>query len=244
MSTFVKDEQITQQIHAQPATGGDAHFIGQVASYKHWLTTQTQQHQSQVYHEINEYAERAMKIVEVGNKRIQTFTPFRYKYSALQTITHKQVVFVIALALGWITLMVVNWKVTLAWTISLITLGYMTHLVLDVILAIGAIRNPGEEHIDETTIEALKDADWPPYTILCPLYKEALVVPQFVKSMRSIDYPADKLQIRSETTIEALKDADWPPYTILCPLYKEALVVPQFVKSMRSIDYPADKLQI
>ena len=110
MSTFVKDEQITQQIHAQPATGGDAHFIGQVASYKHWLTTQTQQHQSQVYHEINEYAERAMKIVEVGNKRIQTFTPFRYKYSALQTITHKQVVFVIALAVCWITLMVVNWK--------------------------------------------------------------------------------------------------------------------------------------
>ncbi len=195
MSTFVKDEHTTQHIHAQPVTGGDAHFIGQVASYKHWLTTQTQQHQSQGYHEINEYAERAMKIVEVDNKRIQTFTPFRYKYSALQTITHKQVVFVIALALIWITLMIVNWKITLAWTISLITLGYMTHLVLDVTVAIGAIRNPGEEHIDENMIEALKDADWPPYTILCPLYKEAQVVPQFVKSMRSIDYPADKLQI-------------------------------------------------
>jgi cellulose synthase/poly-beta-1,6-N-acetylglucosamine synthase-like glycosyltransferase len=195
MSTFVKDEQTTQHIHAQPVTGGDAHFTGQVASYKHWLTIQTRQHQSQVYHEINEYAERAMKIVEVGNKRIQTFTPFRYKYSALQTITHKQVVFVVALALCWITLMVVNWKITLAWTISLITLGYMSHLVLDVIVAIGAVRNPGEEHIDETMIEALKDADWPPYTILCPLYKEAQVVPQFVKSMRAIDYPADKLQI-------------------------------------------------
>lgn len=195
MSTFVTEEQTTQQVHAQPVTGGDKHFNSQVASYKHWLTHQTQQHQVQAYHEINEYAERAMEIVEVDNKRIQTFTPFRYKYSALQTITRKQVVVVTFLALGWITLMIVNWKSTLAWTISMITLGYMTHLVLDVILAIGAIRNPGEEHIDEAMIEALKDADWPPYTILCPLYKEAQVVAQFVKSMRAIDYPANKLQI-------------------------------------------------
>src|SRR5579859_889567 len=132
MSTFI-EEQTTYPVLAQAATGQDEHFNSQVASYKHWLTQQTQQHQSLVYHEINEYAERAMKIVEVDNKRIQTFTPFRYKYSALQTITHKQVVFVIVLALSWIALMVANWKVTLAGTISLITIGYMTHLVLDVV---------------------------------------------------------------------------------------------------------------
>src|SRR5579859_4669634 len=148
MSTFI-EEQTTYPVLAQAATAQDEHFTSQVASYKHWLTSQTQQHREQAYHEINEYAERAMKIVEVDNKRIQTFTPFRYKYSALQTITSKQVAVVAFLALGWIALMVENWKITLAGTISLITLGYMTHLVLDVILAIGAIRNPGEEHIDE-----------------------------------------------------------------------------------------------
>ena len=194
MSTFI-EEQTTYPVSTQPVTGHDEHFTRQVASYKHWLTSQTRQHREQAYHEINEYAERAMKIVEVDNQRIQTFTPFRYKYSALQTITSKQVIFVSGIALFWLAFMAVNWKITLACTISLITLGYMTHLVLDVILAIGAIRNPGEEHIDETIIEALKNADWPPYTILCPLYKEAQVVPQFVKSMRAIDYPADKLQI-------------------------------------------------
>ena len=194
MATFI-EEQATYPVQTQTTPGLVEHFARQVASYKHWLASQTQQHREQAYHEINEYAERAMKIVEVDNKRIQTFTPFRYKYSALQTITRKQVAVVASLALCWAALMVVNWKITLAWTISMITLGYMTHLVLDVILAIGAIRNPGEEHIDQAIIDALKDADWPPYTILCPLYKEAQVVPQFVKSMRAIDYPADKLQI-------------------------------------------------
>lgn len=191
----VQEEQTPYPVQAQTAASQDEHFTRQIASYKHWLTSQTRQHHEQAYHEMHEYAERAMKIIEVDQKRIQTFTPFRYKYSALQTITRKQVAVVISLVLCWVALMVVNWKFTLAWTISMITLGYMTHLVLDVILAIGAIRNPGEEHIDKAIIEALKDADWPPYTILCPLYKEAQVVPQFVQSMRAIDYPADKLQI-------------------------------------------------
>jgi cellulose synthase/poly-beta-1,6-N-acetylglucosamine synthase-like glycosyltransferase len=218
MQTYLQEEQTTYLVHTQPVANGDEHFTRQVASYKHWLAAQTRQHQDDVFHEMNEYAERAMKIVEVDDKRIQTFTPFRYKYSALQTITPKQVAVVTCLALCWIALMIVNWKVTLAWTISMITLGYMTHLVLDVILAIGAIRNPGEEHIDEAMIEALKDADWPPYTILCPLYKEAQVVPQFVKSMRAIDYPADKLQILFLTeeddveTRQAILSLHLPPH--------------------------------
>lgn len=195
MSTSVQEGQTTYPVHTQTLANQDEHFTRQVASYRHWLTSQTQQHREQASHEINEYAKRAMKIVEVNEKRIQTFTPFRYKYSALQTITSKQIAFVTGIMLCWLALMVVNWKITLAWTISMITLGYMAHLVLDVILAIGAIRNPGEEHIDEAIIEVLKDTDWPPYTILCPLYKEAQVVPQFVKSMRAIDYPANKLQI-------------------------------------------------
>ncbi len=223
MQTDLKEENATNLVLSQSESQVqvDGHFESQVASYKHWLAAQTQQHQSEVFHEMHDYAQRAMKIVEVGDQRIQTFTPFRYKYSALQTITPKQVAFVIGMALCWIALMVVNWKVTLAATISMITIGYMSHLVLDVVLAIGAIRNPGEEHIDETLIEALKDAEWPPYTILCPLYKEAHVVSQFVKAMQAIDYPADKLQILFLTeeddaeTRKAILSLHLPPHFIV-----------------------------
>jgi len=41
----------------------------------------------------------------------------------------------------------------------------------------------------------LAHADWPIYTILCPLYREVEVVPQFVKAMKALDYPVEKLQI-------------------------------------------------
>lgn len=39
--------------------------------------------------------------------------------------------------------------------------------------------------------------DWelPFYTILCPLFHEATIVPQFVRAMKRLDYPAHKLQI-------------------------------------------------
>ena len=52
-----------------------------------------------------------------------------------------------------------------------------------------------EEEIDASLVEALRGADWPSYTILCPLYREARIVPQFVRAMMHLDYPVEKLQI-------------------------------------------------
>src|SRR5258707_237150 len=49
--------------------------------------------------------------------------------------------------------------------------------------------------IEDEVVHALADAEWPRYTILCPLYKEAAVVPQFAEAMGELDYPIDKLQI-------------------------------------------------
>jgi cellulose synthase/poly-beta-1,6-N-acetylglucosamine synthase-like glycosyltransferase len=177
------------------AQSTDEHFERRVASYRKWLATQTQQHNGHVDQQMYDYAARAMQVVEVGDSRIQTFAPFRYKYSALQTITHKQILFLVALALISTGCLLWNWKETVAALISLITVGYLAHLVLDVFLALRVIRHTSEEHIDDAVIAALKDADWPTYTILCPLYKEAAVVPQFVQAMQAIDYPTDKLQI-------------------------------------------------
>jgi cellulose synthase/poly-beta-1,6-N-acetylglucosamine synthase-like glycosyltransferase len=38
-------------------------------------------------------------------------------------------------------------------------------------------------------------AQWPVYTILCPLYREANVVPDLVASLRRLDYPQHALQV-------------------------------------------------
>ena len=38
-------------------------------------------------------------------------------------------------------------------------------------------------------------AQWPTYTVLCPLYREAHVVPELVTSLRRLDYPKHALQV-------------------------------------------------
>ncbi|HLI07263.1 MAG TPA: glycosyltransferase [Ktedonobacteraceae bacterium] len=184
-----------QQGQSLPAQSTDEHFERRVASYRKWLAAQRQQYSNHVEHQMYDYAARAMQAVEVGDSRIQTFAPFRYKYSALQTITRKQTLFLVTLAVICTGCLLWNWKETVAALISLITIGYLSHLVLDVFLALRVIRQSSEERIDDAVIAALKDADWPTYTILCPLYKEAAIVPQFVQAMQAIDYPTDKLQI-------------------------------------------------
>lgn len=60
----------------------------------------------------------------------------------------------------------------------------------------------GERLVDGALSEAsrrpdvARDRDLPIYTILCPLYREAEVVEQFLRGMTALDYPFDKLDIR------------------------------------------------
>ncbi len=168
----------------------------QITRYTTWLATQSQLAQrSNTQQEINAYIDLATKVVEIDGQAIQTFAPFRYKYSALRTVTRKQVIsFCIMIALFAGALF---WHpvIMLSGLLTVISVFYMLHLVLDFFLALGTLQQNPEEHIDETLIHALADADWPCYTILCPLYKEVSVVPQFVKAMKALDYPTQKLQI-------------------------------------------------
>src|SRR5579883_210802 len=175
MKADLKSAGSAQQSHRLPAQPGDEHFERRVASYRRWLSEQTRRHKDRGQQEMGDYAARAMQVVEVDNSRIQTFAPFRYKYSALQTITRKQTLFLVTLAVICTGCLLWNWKETVAALISLITIGYLSHLVLDVFLALRVIRQSSEERIDDAVIAALKDADWPTYTILCPLYKEAAI---------------------------------------------------------------------
>jgi cellulose synthase/poly-beta-1,6-N-acetylglucosamine synthase-like glycosyltransferase len=49
--------------------------------------------------------------------------------------------------------------------------------------------------IEPTAIAAAPEADWPGYTVLVPLYREADVVPELVAALGRLDYPRDRLQV-------------------------------------------------
>src|SRR5713226_4144248 len=213
---------------APPLT--DKELRAKVASYARWLEAQSQRgvrgsepYRSEALREMNEYIENAGKTVRLAGRRgqdreIATFAPFRPDLSALKTFTPRQIIALVVLAIAWVAGVLVIRTGVLVGTIAFITLLYTSHLVLSVALALATFGRKNEEEVDERIIDALKYADWPHYTILCPLYKEAQIVPQFVRAMSNLSYPKDKLQILLLTeqddrdTREAIRALQLPPH--------------------------------
>jgi len=190
-----------------------------VKFYDAWLEKQAEHNQRHDNtKEINDYIQEAAKIVKVGEHEVAIFAPFRPKLSALQTFTTGQVVAFALIGLLWIAGVLVFRLEFLAAVIAAVTIVYFLNLIISFSLATKAFRDPPEEHISDDIVNALKDAEWPEYTILCPLYKEAQVVPQFVKAMTALDYPAEKLQILFLTeeddnaTRNAIRALSLPPH--------------------------------
>src|SRR2546423_188937 len=183
-------------IHDVHPAHADPHSREQVKYYANWLAKQAKHDVlNDDTKEINDYIQEATKVVKVGEKEVATFAPFRPKLSALQTFTRRQVVTLCVMGLLWMIGVLVFRLEMLTIVIGVITVMYTFNLILNLGMAARTFRNSPEEHIDDAIVHTLKNANWPMYTILCPLYREAQVVPQFVQAMQSLDYPPEKLQI-------------------------------------------------
>ncbi len=187
--------------------------------YAEWLATQARREaKNDQVREINAYIKNATQPVQVKGKDIAIFAPYRPELSALQTFTAQQVgtLIVIALLLG-VGFAAFRLSMVTA-IVALITFVYLSNFVLNFFMAVRAFQHSPEVEIDEDVIHELKHVDWPKYTILCPLYKEAQVVPQFVHAMQALDYPQEKLQIlflteaNDSETRDAIRALSLPAY--------------------------------
>ncbi len=163
---------------------------------------------------------------QVGWKkmRFDTHTDLHYSQAAIQTLTIKQIaLFVMAIAIVAL-LFVFDWQKSLAVTVSLITAFYFLDLLFNLYLIRAAFKKNPAIQITPKQIEAY-DKPWPMYSIMCPLYKEWQVIPQFTQAIQAIDYPKDKLDVMlileedDTETIAKVKSMSLPAYfrTIIVP---------------------------
>lgn len=118
----------------------------------------------------------------------------------------------------------INWQLTFILLMSGLSIVYFADLLFNLFLI-----HKSYSRRPEITIETEEISDtrkkWPTYTILCPLYNEADVLPQFVHAMSSLNYPKNKLQI-----ILLLEEDDTHTINIAkalrLPKYFEILIVP------------------
>src|SRR5437588_1522339 len=177
-------------VHDDPLIAKKVHY------YTEWLANDAERNRLvNSFKRIGEYEYIATEPTVVNGQEIMTFAPFQQKLSALQTTTPKQTLllwmifalYLLSLAFYGLT----GLKVILALTNAF----YVIDLLIYFLVSVRIFNQSNEEQVEDAVIHLLAHADWPTYTILCPLYREVEVVSQFAKAMKALDYPVDKLQI-------------------------------------------------
>lgn len=131
--------------------------------------------------------------------------------SAHVTLSDAQRVVFVAVVAAVLLGMLVSWRYTLIVLIILSTAFYVGSTIFKFALVYRTMRvtNP-ELPVTETELALLDESTLPTYTVLVPLYHEAAVLDQLVDSLRQLDYPPTKLDIKllleeddAETTLAA-----------------------------------------
>ena len=137
-----------------------------------------------------------------------------------------QIFFLLDLFVITALLLIINWHLTITIIVGVLTALYFGDLLFNLFLIFRSFTKQPEIKISPEELTAVSDKDWPIYTILCPLYKEWQVVPQFAKALSALDYPKDKLQAMllleedDTETIAKIKQLQLPSYF-------EIVVVPE-----------------
>ena len=112
-------------------------------------------------------------------------------------------------ALGWAVVLAPH--ATAAWAALILALFFVAATALRLIAILGTM--PGSVAWSE-----LAGEDLPVYSVLVPLFREAVVVPELVTALKALDYPADRLDIKllleadDAETLEAVAAADLPTH--------------------------------
>jgi cellulose synthase/poly-beta-1,6-N-acetylglucosamine synthase-like glycosyltransferase len=139
-----------------------------------------------------------------------------HSQSSFHRVSTAQLIVILLLSSLVVMALSMNWHTTVVTLVAAITFLYFSDLLFNFYLIYRSFVKPIE--IQVSTDEIAKVTNWPRYTIMCPLYKEWQVVPQFVEAMSKLTYPKDKLQIMflleadDEETITHVKKFNLPSY--------------------------------
>jgi len=160
------------------------------------------------------------QLVQQSSALLQARAP---EYSAHLTLTLRQKQFLGLLGIGVIAGFVILHEVFL-----IVLSALVIALYAGVVTFRGRVMVRGAKSIElikVTQREMDGLTNLPVYTILCPLYREAGVLPQLVKACSELDYPASKLDIKlllEEDDVETREIVDSTPL----PANFHVLVVP------------------
>lgn len=128
-------------------------------------------------------------------KRYITHTALLPKNSAIMTTTYAQRTVIFAVIGTLILGLLVNPYATGVAFTALLSLIYFIDVLFSGYVLLKSLHFPPEIVVSDEKINELQDKNLPVYSVLCPLYREAHILPQFVEAMNTLDWPKNKLEV-------------------------------------------------
>lgn len=153
-----------------------------------------------------------------NDKTYVTHSKLRNSESAFFRSHPTQLIILLLVLVVLVAGFIIDWRTSLIIVLAVLTLVYFVDLLFNLFLIYRSFTKDPELEITDQELHAFDRSNLPLYSILCPLYKEAMVLPQFVKSMKDLDYPQDKLQVMllleqdDKETIKAAEDMNLPSF--------------------------------
>lgn len=128
-------------------------------------------------------------------KRFITHTTLQSSESALDVVTTPQKWVVFSILGGSVAFLLTYPLLAAQVIVGALSTIYFLDVFFNLYVISRSLYQPPELSIKPAELAVLKDKDLPTYTVLCPLYKEAHVIPQFLEAIEQIDWPKKKLDV-------------------------------------------------
>jgi len=154
-----------------------------------------------------------------------THTTIPHHLSALTTFTKMQKIIAIMIVMVLLLGILTTPMLTLKLLIGILSFIYLSDVLFNLFLISKSLNSTQEIVSSKDEIDSIKNSDLPIYSILCPLYKEAQIIPQFLEAIEKISWPKDKLDVillleeDDKVTIDVAAKMDLPSFvrTIIVP---------------------------
>lgn len=156
--------------------------------------------------------------VRYKQKHYVTHTTMNYHGSALRTFTFGQKFIFIALLVSFIVGVYFSPLVTFQVVIAALSSIYFIDVLFNAYLIGKSLTFPQEVTSTVEELKKIKRKNLPVYTILCPLYREAHVIPHFLAAISQLDWPKAKLDVillleeDDRVSIDAVSKMKLPSY--------------------------------
>lgn len=158
-------------------------------------------------------------------KKYITHTTLPIALSAIETFSTSQKLFFLLTPVTLLLAFLLIPLQTARIVVAVLSILYFIDAIFNIYVVSKSLQKDQEISVSDEEVSEINENTLPVYTILCPLYKEAHVVPQFLEGISQLDWPKDKLDVMfllEEDDKETI--AEFKRMTL--PFYARTVIVP------------------